>query len=208
MGIKRSVTLIDAILAKEEGQESNILPEFIKMIGFEANAKVLSGNSSKQDFMEALLNGDSRFLHLSCHGDKDGFYFNGQRGTHVGIRDLENHIRLKIQKPSPLRGRFLTVSACGDPKVEFWENLHEITGISCVIAPMGKVDFDESSFFYTSFYFALLRHRYSCNRRDTSERIIDYVDTFQKAKSAYLALGGYGAFRLCFWWDGMMKEII
>lgn len=205
--LQRAVTIIDAILDKEPGRDINVLPELMRMSGFDVETVSLNGNSSKDTLMENLLLNDNRFIHISCHGDKDGLYFNGDRQTHVGISDIEKYIR-KNNKKSPLAKKFLTVSACGSLNLEFWKNLNEITGISCVVAPMGKVDFAESSFFYSAFYFSLFKHPSCSSSRKTDERIIDYVDTFQKVKAAYLALGGYGAFRLCFWWEGTLKEII
>jgi tartrate dehydratase beta subunit/fumarate hydratase class I family protein len=73
---------------------------------------------------------------------------------------------------------------------------------------MGEVDFEESAMFYASFYFALLRHPRSSEGGTTSQRLIDFVDTFQRTKGAYLALGGNGAYRLCFWWRDDFKEVI
>lgn len=206
--LQRSVRIIDAILEKEPGRDIKVLPELIRMTGFKVEEVSLGGKTSKDELIKSLLNGDNRFIHLSCHGDKDGFYFNGNRQTHVGISDIEKQIQKSDFKKLPLNKKFLTVSACGSLNQEFWKNMNEITGVSCVVAPMGTIDFADSSFFYSAFYFSLFKHPSCSKRRQTDERIMDYVDTFQKVKSAYLALGGFGAFRLTFWWDGEMKEII
>lgn len=206
--LKRSVRLIETILGTDSGQDIKILPELIKMVGYQVNPIHINTKTSRENFIQALLNGLERYIHISAHGDSSGFYIHGKSQTHISVTDITEQCCRNFRSPRPLRGRFLTVSACGDPSLDFWKGFHKSTGISAVIASMGDVDFAESAMFYASFYFALLRHPRSSIRAVTSQRLIDFIDAFQRTKGAYLALGGNGAYRLCFWRQGDFKEVI
>jgi len=209
MNLKRSVRIIETILSGDLGQDVKILPELIKMVGFQVNQIVVDGKTSRESFIEDLIDGRERYIHVSAHGDNDGFYIHGQRQTHVSVEHISKQIRdYSDTRRKPLRGRFLTVSACGDPSFSFWKDFFDCTEVCAVVAPMGEVDFEESAIFYASFYFALLRHPYSNKKQSTPQRLTSFIDTFQRTKGAYLSLGGNGGYRLCFWWEGNFKEII
>jgi len=209
LGRIRKVRIIESILLDDFGQEINILRELFRMMDFPFEPITIDGKTSRQEFVESSFRGDERYVHLSTHGDVNGFYIHGERRTHVGIKHFEEYLgRDASGTKKILDGRFLTVSSCGDPRLSFWKDFHTCTNVSAVVAPMGEVEFDESAMFCTLFYFALLRHPNNSKRQPASQHIIDFVDTFQRTKGAYLSLGGCGAYRLCFWWKGEFKEII
>ena len=174
------------------------------MSGYNVESISIDGNSTRDGFISSLLDGTERYIHISSHGGENGFYIHGKRNAPVAIKHISTHCGVK----KPLKHRFLTVSACGDPNLFFWKEFNKITGVSAVISPMGKVNFSDSAMFFASFYFALLRHPRSSINSVTSDRLIDFIDTFQRTKGAHLTLGGNGAFRLCFWHNNDFKEII
>ncbi len=206
---RRRVRIIETCLATDSGQDLTILSELICMAGFKVESISVDGRTTRDIFIESLLSGNERYIHVSAHGDYDGLYIHGNKQTHVGIKHLEDYVSNSDSiKNKPLKGRFLTVSACGDPSLKFWQKFHEYTDVCAIVVPMGEVGFAESAIFYTSFYFALLRHPESNKKQVTSQRLINFVDTFQRTKGAYLSIGGYGGYRLCFWSNGDFKEII
>jgi hypothetical protein len=209
MSLERNIRVIETILASDQGQDIKILSEVIKMIGFHVKPIVVDGKTSRESFIESLTSGQERYIHVSAHGDSDGFYIHGERQTHVSVEHISQQVRVRYNNDrNCLRGRFLTASACGSPSLSFWKDFFDCTGVSAVVAPMGEVDFEESAMFYSAFYFALLRHPSSRIKQSTSQRLAAFIDTFQRTKGAYLSLGGNGAYRLCFRWEGDFKEVM
>jgi hypothetical protein len=207
MALKRSVRIIETILTGDSGQDIRVLRDLIKMVGFTVNPILMTGKTTRDSFIKKLIYGNERYVHVSAHGDSDGFYIHGHRRIHVGIDHISQEIGGESEQ-NPLKDRFLTVSACGDPSLKFWKEFHRFTGVCAIVAPMGEVGFDESAMFYASFYFALLRYPGSDKSQKTHQRLTSFIDTFQRTKGAYLALGGNGGYRLCFWWGGDFKEIM
>lgn len=203
--MKRAVRVIETILERSgDGQESTVILELLRMVGFEANPFKVNGTTPREEFIGWVLDGDERYIHVTAHGSGEGFSIHGDRHVPVTAKHFGD---AASSRNRPLNGRFMTVSACGEPTSKFWVDLHEATGLEAVVAPMGKVAFDEAAVFYTSFYFALLRLPSTRRKEGKDQRLFDFIDTFQRAKVAYLGLGGCGTFRLIFWWEGEMKEI-
>lgn len=197
--MKRSVTIIEGISKEtKEGREGKILDEYFnKMIEFKSKCETHQCET-KSDFVKALKESNSRFLHISSHGNKEGLEI-GQK----------HFIKAADLKECKLRNRFLTISACGHISTKFVQQLHSKTKITAVILPMAKVAFAESMLFTSIFYFSLARApRLSqisevddSGETTTSSRLAQYIDAFQRAKMSYLGIGGNGAHRLFYWYE-------
>jgi hypothetical protein len=204
MSIKRALRMIETV-PSGEGQEVEILHQFVRdMLEYPVEKLPrVTGRTRKADFVELLVGGPELHRHVSSHGNGQGLYLHGRRGTVVRAEDLQRGCQGK-----PLKGRFLTVSACGEPTVDYWNSLHECSGVEAIIAPMAAVSFSDSALFYMAFYFALFRLPDARDKKETPERLSDFIDTFQRVKSSFLGLGGRGAFRLLFWSSGTLREIV
>ena len=204
--MKRSVTIIEGIpKGTKEGREIRILDEFFnKMIEFKSKCK-LRQCETKSDFVKALRESDSRFLHISAHSNGERLVI-GRKEIFVEAADL---------KVCKLKNRFLTISACGHISTKFVQQLHSETKVTAVILPMATVGFAESALFTSIFYFTLARARglsqlsevADSDETDTSFRLAQYIDAFQRAKIAYLGTGGNGAHRLFYWYERNLNTV-
>ena len=145
-----------------------------------------------------------RYIHISAHGDGDSL--------DIGRGEITAK---KIQKnPGSLKDQLITISACSRLSGRLVGAFLN-KGASAVISPSAEIDFDESSIFTAIFYFALSKcPNLSDNSRKggddstrTPERLAQFIDTFQRAKQAYLGLGGAGAHCLEYSFEGEHRYI-
>ena len=189
-----------------------MIGEFLRMAQWKCHIRDLTDNSvsPKEDFLRFLLKSQSRFIHISAHGGEDGISLEDRKKTTIDIDDIKGFCQKKRRVRDPLKHRFLTLSACGNISNNFVVQLNKVTSVTAVISPLTPVHFSESALFSTLFYFSLARFPdlslLSVDQTDDTEtktegRIAQYIDSFQKAKIAYLTVGGTGAHRLDYWWD-------
>ena len=184
------VRLIEAISKNDAGQEAVVNSEIMKMAGMEYEVKEINGPDAPEAFLRALFTGMPRYIHISAHGDGDSLDI-GQ--GEITAADIQEH-------QGSLKHQLITISACsrlsGCLVGAFLEK-----GASAVLSPTAEIDFDEAALFTALFYFGLSKcPKLSDNSRRgepastlTSARISQFIDTFQRAKQAYLGLGGTGA---------------
>ena len=70
-----------------------------------------------------------------------------------------------------------------------------------MISPLSDVHFSESALFWMVFYFSLLGPRSDTTTPDDDAPFARIVDAFNRSKTAYLSVGGTGAYRLDYWFD-------
>ena len=205
--LKPRIVLIEGISAHDRGQEMPILGEFFRMLKWRCDPCDASGQGSpaknKNAFLDALLRTRSRFVHVSAHGSGRDLTL-GQDGPHqadIELDDIQRYCR-KNKLRAPLLGRFITISACGDIAPSFSLGLHEHAKATAVITPLASLDFHESALFAMMFYFTLLAPGGRKKNHKASERLAQYIDSFNRTKAAYLSVGGSGAHRLDYWWRG------
>lgn len=189
-----------------EGQDARMLGEFLKMVGKDPDICRIYKIKKDADsaFLKSLLDSNHRFLHVSAHGDRKGFFIQDKNGTNISARDIEEYCKKRKSRAGPykpLHKKFLTISACGHVSADFVKKLHSSTGVTAVISALSSVGFAESALFSSLFYFSLLDALRSNMPKKLSERVALYVDVYQRTKIAYLGVGGYGAHRLDYWWD-------
>lgn len=209
--IRRSLCIIEGIRSGDAGQDARMIGEFFQVVQWKCQIRDLTENSDnpKNDFLRFLLKAKSRFIHISAHGGKTGISLGDHKKTKIDINDIKKFCRRKGVARDPLKHRFVTLSACGHISNNFVVKLNEATSVTAVISPLTPIHFSESALFSTLFYFSLARFPklslHSVDQTDDAEtrtegRIAQYIDSFQKAKMAYLTIGGTGAHRLDYWW--------
>jgi hypothetical protein len=194
MGNEKGVLLIETITKIEELEEIESLFHVLKMTDFPPEKVQITGKESKEKFILQFTkkNPKKGYIHISSHGDKDGFYIHGNRETTVTINDF---LEYEDELEGAMKGRFLTISACGSLSNEFFNKLHKLLQFEAVISPANEVNFDESAIFFINFYFNLSKI-YRSARKEV--RLVDFIDTFQKTKIGYLLQGGSGGMRLLY----------
>ena len=201
----KSIVLIEGVPHNDRGQEKPILDEFFRMLGWKCNPRPAHGLASpsknKTAFLKALLETRSRFVHVSAHGS-GGDLTVDQEAPHqadIELRDIKEYCK-KNGLRAPLSRRFVTISACGDIAPSFALGLHEHAGATAVITPLASLGFGESALFAMMFYFTLLAPVGRGKKHNSAERLAQYIDSFNRTKTAYLNVGGTGAHRLDYWW--------
>ena len=211
--IHPSLCIIEGIRSGNRGQDARMIGEFLKMAQWKCRIRDLTVNSDnpKDDFLRILLKAKSRFLHISAHGGEARISLEDRKKTKIDINDIKGFCRRKGMARDPLKHRFVTLSACGHISNNFVIKLNKATSVTAVISPLTPINFSESALLSTLFYFSLARFPklslHSVDQTDDTEtktegRIAQYIDSFQKAKVAYLTVGGTGAHRLDYWWGG------
>lgn len=205
MALQRAVTVIEAISRTDAGQDGPILTEVLKMAGWKYTPhEIRAGTvaSEKRQFLDALLKSEDRFIHISAHGHPKGLLALRERKTAITIQDIAEYAKGAGLTDRSLDRRLVTMSACGEISGRLATEFHEATGASAVISPLAEVDFAHSATFMVMFYFVLRNYptRFRSLRK-TPGRIAQYIDSFQRTKQAYLAVGGAGAFHLDYWWQ-------
>lgn len=202
--LKQQIVLIEGISTDDRGQELPILSEFFQMLKWDYDPCDVFGQGSpdrnKAAFLKALLNNRSRFIHVSAHGSGSDLTLEryGQDEADIGLDDIKAYCREQVA--APLSGRFITISACGDIAPSFALGLHKHAKATAVITPLASLDFHESALFAMMFYFTLLAPGGRKKNHKASERLAQYIDSFNRTKAAYLSVGGSGAHRLDYWW--------
>lgn len=202
---KPQIVLIEGISTHDHGQEKPILREFFQMLKWDCDPRDASGQGSRKKnrnaFLKALLQTRSRFVHVSAHGSGSDLTLerHDPHEVDIGLDDIKRHCR-KDELANPLSSRFVTISACGNIAPSFAFGLHEHANSTAVITPLGSLDFHESALFAIMFYFTLLAPRGRKRNHKASERLSQYIDSFNRTTAAYLSVGGSGAHRLDYWW--------
>ena len=211
VNLNPSLRIIEGIRPGKRGQDARMIGEFLKMAEWKCQIKDLTANSKdpKGEFLRSLLKTKSRFIHISAHGGEAEISLEDRKQTKINIDDITAFCGRKGVARKPLKHRFLTLSACGHISNNFVIKLNKVTSVTAVISPLTPVHFSESALFSTLFYFSLARFPHlsllSVDQTDDTEtttegRVAQYIDSFQKAKVAYLTVGGTGAHRLDYWW--------
>ncbi|MDE0364382.1 MAG: hypothetical protein OXP09_02290 [Gammaproteobacteria bacterium] len=201
------IVLIEGISDTDRGQEMPILKEFFGMLDWECKPRKAHGLASAKHnraaFLEALLQTKSRFVHVSAHGSGSDLTVDryAPNEARTNLRDIMDFCQTKGLR-APLSGRFVTISACGDIAPSYALGLHKHAEVTAVITPLASLDFHESALFTMMFYFTLLAPPGRKKVRNRSERLAQYIDSFNRTKIAYLNVGGSGAHRLDYWWRG------
>lgn len=205
------VSVIEAISHDDNGRDAPILTELLKMAGWKFSKHEIKGKTQEQQkeaFMKKLTQGKERFIHISAHGE-GGCLAVGSSCVTILKKDIVDYCNKHFDDKKPLTGRFVTLSACGEISGRFPVELHAASGATAIVSPLIEVGFAESAVFMVLFYFSLAKYpklsSLSSPTEDdsqtrTSRRVAHYIDSFQRAKLAYLGIGGTGAFRLDYWW--------
>lgn len=128
-----------------------------------------------------------RYLHLSCHGDGDGFELTNGYVTFARFAEIFGKALLL---------RRLFISACNAGKKELVHELHATSrGIQSVTAPSVEISYDHAAAIWSSFYLSLLDAGSTVRHPDIRKRIsllvklFPYADIEAKERMSFLFAG-------------------
>ena len=201
--ILRGVTIVEG-LPRTQGQEIRMLEDLLVMADFQCEPKRCYTRSL---FLRTLFETKHRFLHISAHGDGEELEIGGKRTQIVTCEHMQAYLKCNGLR-KPLRSHLVTLSSCADISNVFVGDFHKVTGVTAVLSPMSTIDFADSAMFSMLFYYSLAfspslsrlsREKIDDQEINTTGRISQFIDSFQRAKIAYLGVGGRGAHRLFYW---------
>jgi hypothetical protein len=148
---KANVCIVESLGFLEETvhKEGEIISRTLMSSGKRPSYTYVRSREDFEAFIKEFGKSPYRYLHLSCHGHKNGFWT-----THGMIHAPE---MVKILSPH-LRGRRLFVSACLATNSKFAKELLEKSECYSVLGPAGSPYFDDAAIFWTSFYHLMFKN--------------------------------------------------
>lgn len=150
---KPRLLILECIPKSDDYEEGEVLFRFLNMT--DPKDIALKELTTRKEFIgyirrKSNLDGFD-YIHLSGHGDPQGCAFELPRGF-VRPDDFPN---------SCFEGKRVTLSACGLSREDFMSPFLDITGAKAAIAPRKDVRFDDASIWFLTFYYLMLRHRFT-----------------------------------------------
>lgn len=153
--MRKELSIFECVPNKE-WKEGKVLLDFIRMI-LPSNRVKLKKVVKKKKLFQILKKNNSRYIHISCHGDED------KQGSFIAL-PKGGKIRSSDFRGVNLRGRTVVMSGCRLGKVAFADDLHKITGAKVFFAPQQDICFPDSAAFWVLFYYNLFQKRFSVKR--------------------------------------------
>jgi len=146
-------------------KEGEIVARTLKLTGKSPHYSYVRSRAELEAFFKEYGKSPYRYLHLSCHGNKNGF------GTSLEFVPESELVELL----APIKGRRrLFVSSCYACTASFGTNLVENSEWLSVLGPTGKIGFGDAAIFWTAFYHMMFEANAESMR---NEDIINNVAT-------------------------------
>jgi len=130
---------------------------------------------TKREFIEVLdlfYQSNFRYLHLSCHGDKQNIHLTLDTIPYKELgKLLETHLFKKR----------LFLSACEAANADLAKEIIKPTGCYSVIGPVKKIEFRDAAITWAAFYHLMFRNNAkSMFRKDLIRNLQKTVNTFEQ----------------------------
>ncbi len=173
MDTKPNVFIIESLKREDEKKqryEGDILSRLLSLKQKKSEYRYIRTKLELKEMLDEFLASDMRYLHLSCHGDKDKITL-----TYESI--LTNDF---VQMVSPyLDRRRLFLSACEVTTKQFTESLVVQSNCHSVVGPKGIVYFDDAAIMWASFYHLMFeRNPKSMSNKDVIDSLQVIANTF------------------------------
>ena len=150
---KPRLFILECIPRSDEYEEGNVLFKFLQMT--DPKDIAIREVTTKTEFRKYLgrrrdLSGFD-FVHLSGHG----------RGKRPVFELPQGKMRPDEFPEGCFEGKRVTLSACGLSRSDFMDPFMETTRAKAAIVPRKDVRFDDSAIWFLTFYYLMLRHRFT-----------------------------------------------
>lgn len=162
MGTKPTVCFIESLgfLEEETHREGEIISRTLRLSNKRSAYVYVRSKEELAAFAEEFGDTNHRYLHISCHGNKKGFFTSTGRVDSVEMA--------KMFAPH-LKGRRVFVSSCLAAQSNFATSLLGGSGCLSVLAPVNKINFDDAAIFWTAFYHLMFK----VSRDSMSNKLIE-----------------------------------
>ena len=141
-GATYGVFIIES-LRSEDDFDGDILHQILEMSGISAQYRDADTVEDFERLIEEFKSSEFRYLHLSCHADKEGIAVGGEEISNQRLADL-----LK----GGMDNKRLFMSACQGANLDLARKMITETGAMSLIGSPVDLYFDKSVLFWPSFY--------------------------------------------------------
>lgn len=146
------------------------LHEILELSGIKTIYREAESSEDFVNLIDEFKISNYRYLHISCHGDMDGFEINGE--------DIDNRELLKIFK-GKINGRRVFLSSCKGGNRNIATVVNKCQGQSLIGTPV-DLHFDKAALFWPSFYHVIYNaERKKMNTSSISKTLKRCVELFE-----------------------------
>lgn len=150
MSTKATVCFLESLGFLEEAthREGEIISRTLKLSGKRSDYVYVRSKAELAAFAAEFGSSDHRYLHISCHGNSDGFITTTERVESVQMAEL---------LAPHLAGRRVFVFSCLAARSAFANSLLGASECLSVVAPIGTIRFDDAAIFWSTFYHLMFK---------------------------------------------------
>jgi len=153
-----TVCIVESLefLQEDTLREGEIISRTLRLSGKQSHYSYLRSRDELEAFLEEFGRSNHRYLHISCHGNSEGF------STTTGSISAVEFARILAPHVSQRR---VFLSACLAAKSDFADELLSRSDCLSVLAPVGEIHFDDAAIFWTTFYHLMFKMNPSAMNR-------------------------------------------
>lgn len=173
MDTKPNVFIIESLEREDENKhrfEGEILSRILSLRRKKSEYRYIRTKLELKEMLDEFLASDMRYLHLSCHGDKEGI--------NLTYESIPTDIFIKMVAKY-LDRRRLFLSACEVSTKKFTESLIVDSNCTSVVGPKGIIYFDDAAVMWASFYHLMFeKNPQSMKNKDVIDSLQVIANTF------------------------------
>lgn len=161
-----SVCIVESLefLQEDSHREGEIIARTLRLSEKKTHYTYLRSVDELKCFSVEFGASDYRYLHLSCHGNRDNFF------TTTGKISAVDFAEVLIPHVNKRR---VFLSACLAAKSDFARTLLENSDCWSVVAPVNTIYFDDAAIFWTAFYHLMFKSNPDSMRRSDIELTVE-----------------------------------
>lgn len=169
MRTQYGIFIIESLRGEDYFDGEN-LHEILKLSGIRAEYREAESTKDFANSLQEFKDSNFRYLHISCHGDMQGFEINGET--------IDNNELLRIFR-GKLNGRRVFLSSCKGGNRNIATVVSKCRGQSLIGTPI-DLYFDKAALFWPSFYHVInCAENEKMNRASISSTLKRCVELFE-----------------------------
>ncbi|RXF67965.1 hypothetical protein [Arcticibacter tournemirensis] len=128
--------------------EGKLLADMLELSGKQPMYKYIRTSQELEHFFEDFCDSEYRYLHISCHGNKNAISTTFGEISFAGLADMMR---------GRLEGKRIFLSACEAVNLDLAEVIIPTSGCNSLIGPTTKLLTSDALIFWSSFYHIIFR---------------------------------------------------
>ena len=164
---------------REQRQEGELISRMLHLAGkCKTEYYYIRTRLELEKFIDIFDKSQYRYLHLSCHADKEGM--------ETTFEDI-NYADLGKMLCGHLQGRRVFVSACEMATNGLAKRILPSTGCLSLIGPERSINFDDAGAFWVSFYHLMFKSNDRGMKAEDLHKYIDQLSLLYGVQISYFA---------------------